>query len=596
MSSSRTIAVGFLGSMNSIFRTLLFIFLFFQAGIPVLFAQCGPNTLAFNGSQPIYNSACGNNSYQTLNGTSPSGTGNSFRWEVSFSGAVYSTIVNGSGNPLTTRDLSKSDITNFILTPAANASGDYRIRRIVTNSGAGCSNTSQPVFLYYAQSSSSTTGGSISGDLADCAPASGTLTVAGNTGPVLRWESAPSSGGPWTPITNITNTLNYSNLSSLTCYRVLTDNICSGVPGVIDPEDKYSTTACVTVTTVPVITVQPLSNSVCLGSGTSLSVTATSSTAISYQWRKNGFAINGANAATFTIASVVNSDAASYDVVMTNSCGTVTSSAAVLTVNPLPVATVPTNVVVCPGAIVPSATFSSSPSGATFTWTNSSPAIGLAASGSGTQPSFTAINGTTVAVTATITVTPVLNGCTGTSSNYTITVNPTAVVAVPANFSVCSGATVSAANFSSTPAGATYTWTNSNTAIGLAATGTGNVPSFTAASSGSATITVTPYLNGCAGTPSSYVITVSPLPVVAATASDETSCGANNGAIIIAATGAAPLQYSINGGSTYSSTGAFSGLAPGSYPVMVKSSTGCVTAGPILTVSSPGAPAKPEVN
>ncbi|MEJ7778202.1 MAG: PKD-like domain-containing protein, partial [Daejeonella sp.] len=586
--------------MNTIFRIVICCLVISYSGATELFAQCGPNTLAFNGSQPIFNTACGNNSYQVINGSTPSGTGNTYRWEVSFSAATYTTIVNGSNVPVSSQDLSKSEITNFVLAPAGNASGDYRIRRIVTNTSASCTNTSEPVSLYYALSSSATTGGTIIGETLVCSPATGTLTVAGNTGPILRWESAPSSSGPWTPIPNsATRSYSYSGITSGTCYRALSDNICDGTAGSIDALDKYSSVICITVNSVPTITQQPLSQGACLGSGISLSVTATSATTISYQWRKNGFDINGANAATFSIASAVNSDAGSYDVVMTNSCGSVTSSAAVVTVNPVPVATVPPNSVVCPGTVIPITTFSSSPTGASFTWTNSNTAIGLAASGSGDLPSFTAANGTTSAITATITVTPVLNGCAGPASNYTITVNPTAVVTVPADFSVCEGATISATNFSSTPVGVTYTWTNSNTAIGLSAgSGSGNVPSFTALSSGSTTITVTPYVNGCAGTPSSYVIAVNQLPVVSASATDETSCSANNGTITITASGDATLEYSINGGLTYPSTvGNFTGLSPGSYAVMVRSSsTGCVVAGPILTVSSPNAPPKPVID
>jgi hypothetical protein len=61
-------------------------------------------------------------------------------------------------------------------------------------------------------------------------------------------------------------------------------------------------------------------------------------------------------------------------------------------------------------------------------------------------------------------------------------------------------------------AGTTYTWTNSNTAIGLAASGTGNLPSFTATNAGSTpisgTITVTPTAAGCAGPPITFTITV----------------------------------------------------------------------------------------
>ena len=455
--------------MKSFFRILVCSLLILYTGLVESYAQCGPNTIAFNGGQPIYNTACGNNSYQVITGSTPSGTGNSFRWEVSFSGAAYSTIVNGSGIPINSADISKSEITSFVLTPANNASGDYRIRRIVSNAGIGCSNTSQPVFLYYSQNASTTSGGTITGNAVSCSPASGSLTVSGNTGPVLQWESASTSAGPWTPIANNTNTLAYSGLTSGTCYRALIDNICTGNAGSIDAADRYSTIFCITVNSVPAISAQPLSQGVCIGSGLNLSVTATSATTMSYQWRKNGFNINGAVSATFNIGAVSNSDAGSYDVVISNTCGAVTSAAAVITVNPQPIASAPSNSIYCPGATVPPSTFSSSPTGATFTWTNSNTAIGLAASGSGNVPSFTAINASTSAVIATITVTPTLNGCAGFPSSYTITVSPRAVVAVPANFSVCSGALVSATNFVGTPAGATFTWTNTNTAIGLAA-------------------------------------------------------------------------------------------------------------------------------
>jgi hypothetical protein len=57
--------------------------------------------------------------------------------------------------------------------------------------------------------------------------------------------------------------------------------------------------------------------------------------------------------------------------------------------------------------------------------------------------------------------------------------------------------------------GVTFSWTNSNPSIGLPASGNGNQPAFTAAQTGSATITVTPYYNGCDGTPATYTITVS---------------------------------------------------------------------------------------
>ncbi len=74
--------------------------------------------------------------------------------------------------------------------------------------------------------------------------------------------------------------------------------------------------------------------------------------------------------------------------------------------------------------------------------------------------------------------------------------------------------TVTAISFSGT--GDTYNWTNDTPGIGLAATGTGNIPSFVAVNNGAspiiATITVTPMSPGagCNGIPVMFTITVNP--------------------------------------------------------------------------------------
>ena len=59
-----------------------------------------------------------------------------------------------------------------------------------------------------------------------------------------------------------------------------------------------------------------------------------------------------------------------------------------------------------------------------------------------------------------------------------------------------------------------FTWTNSNTTIGLSGAGTGDISSFiatnTSASPQVSNITVTPNVSGCVGVPNSYSITVNP--------------------------------------------------------------------------------------
>ena len=69
-----------------------------------------------------------------------------------------------------------------------------------------------------------------------------------------------------------------------------------------------------------------------LGDTLSLVVDAGGTPSLSYQWRKNAIAISGANSGVLTLANVKATDAGSYDVVITNLYGKVTSSAAVITI------------------------------------------------------------------------------------------------------------------------------------------------------------------------------------------------------------------------------------------------------------------------
>ncbi len=84
----------------------------------------------------------------------------------------------------------------------------------------------------------------------------------------------------------------------------------------------------------PVITTPPTPQVVTVGNTVTFSVSASGSPAPAYQWRKNGVNIVGATGASFTITSPTSADAGSYDVVVSNSVGSVTSTAVTLTVNP----------------------------------------------------------------------------------------------------------------------------------------------------------------------------------------------------------------------------------------------------------------------
>jgi uncharacterized repeat protein (TIGR02543 family) len=80
--------------------------------------------------------------------------------------------------------------------------------------------------------------------------------------------------------------------------------------------------------TLPTITVQPVSQNVSPGSSVSLTVAAEGSPPLSYQWRVNGTNLPGANSATLQLNNVQSSDTGLYDVVVSNSAGSVTSDPA----------------------------------------------------------------------------------------------------------------------------------------------------------------------------------------------------------------------------------------------------------------------------
>jgi hypothetical protein len=83
----------------------------------------------------------------------------------------------------------------------------------------------------------------------------------------------------------------------------------------------------------PAITTQPVSQTVTAGQTATFSVAGTGTAPMSYQWQKNGAAINGATSSTYQTPVTTLSDSGSqFTAVMNNAGGSVTSNSATLTV------------------------------------------------------------------------------------------------------------------------------------------------------------------------------------------------------------------------------------------------------------------------
>jgi acetyl esterase/lipase len=175
----------------------------------------------------------------------------------------------------------------------------------------------------------------------------------------------------------------------------------------------------------PTIVGQPQGVTNASGNSILLQVTASGSPSPTYQWRKEGSPVSGQTAAVYTINSAATTDSGSYEVVVANSSGSVTSSIAVLLItNAAPSITVPPqNQTISAGGI---ATFSLTASGSlplAYQWLrNSSPISGATNSNYSFSGVATGDSGSTFSVTVTNAYGAV------TSAAATLTVNP--VVAV----------------------------------------------------------------------------------------------------------------------------------------------------------------------
>jgi hypothetical protein len=183
-----------------------------------------------------------------------------------------------------------------------------------------------------------------------------------------------------------------------------------------------------------------------------------------------------------------------------------------VTVNPTPNVAAHGDSSYCAGASAPGFSFSGSVAGTSFSWTASTN-VGFGVSGTGNIPGFTATNGGSTALVATVIVTPSANGCPGVADTFIVTVNPTPNVAAHGDSTYCSGVLAAGLNFSGSVGGTTFTWVSSAN-VGFGTSGTGNIPAYSATNGGLvaivATVTVTPSLNGCSGTPDVFMITVNP--------------------------------------------------------------------------------------
>lgn len=196
-----------------------------------------------------------------------------------------------------------------------------------------------------------------------------------------------------------------------------------------------------------------------------------------------------------------------------------------ITVNPMPVLDPLPDLTLCAGDAL-QVSYNGFPAGVAYPWTNSNPAIGLPASGSGDINLFTAQ--VSKVENALITVKPQIGACKADPLTFRVQVKPVSTINPVSDVTVCTGDTVSVKFTASPPA--VFYWTNTNTAIDLPAVGVGNLLFLAApvTNTQTATIAVSPDLNGCPAPPFFFQITVNKCCVTFAGNMDTTAvqvCG-----------------------------------------------------------------------
>lgn len=212
----------------------------------------------------------------------------------------------------------------------------------------------------------------------------------------------------------------------------------------------------------------------------------------------------------------------------TNNTGTVTLNASVgctsvapveIEINVLPTANIqidPTQQSICSGEQT-DINITSNLSNISFSWLVQAPnTISGEGPGVGANINQTLTNTGNSLDTAVYLVSVVGYQCPGIPQSVTVIVTPSVTAGQMIDTAFCPGVVVNLPDYQTIPSGGQIAWTNSNTSIGLSASGNGQIPNFTAATNNnqntSGTIIVEATFNNCTNTIDTFNIQVNSNP------------------------------------------------------------------------------------
>jgi len=316
----------------------------------------------------------------------------------------------------------------------------------------------------------------------------------------------------------------------------------SGCAGLVSSNSETKVLA-------PTIATQPANQVVTAGETATFSVMASGTAPLKYQWLKNTASIGGATGASYTTPATLAGDTgAKFDVVVSNSAGSITSSMATLTVDAAAVAPTitaqPVNQTVAAGQTATFSVIATGTAPLNYQWQKNGANIANATAASYTTPAtVSGDNGAKFDV--------IVSNATGnqTSAMATLTVNAAAVApnitTQPANQTVTVGQT---ATFSVTATGTAplnYQWQKNSANITGATAASYTTPATVSGDNGAKFDVV---VSNAAGSQTSTmaILTVNAAavaPTITVQPANQSVTAGQTATFSVTATGTAPLSY-----------------------------------------------------
>lgn len=443
------------------------------------------------------------------------GTGVSVTLSGSEAGVTYELFKNSTGTGTTLAGTGSPLSFNGVT-----AAGTYTIKGTTASSCIATMSGSAVI-----TTATSPTSYTVAGGGSYCSGGTGVSITLSNTQSGVNYELFKDAVATGIIIAGTNSPITFTNVTAAGTYTIKGTNVAPCTT-------TMSGSATVTINALPVAGAITGGTTVCMGSTLALTSNATGTATLTYTWNSSdGTKASVSNAGLVTPIAVGNTDI-TYTVTDGNTCQA-TSPVNNVTISPLPAA-ITGEVDVCIGSTTD--LDDATPGGS---WSSSNTAVATINS-SGVVSGLSA--GTSL-------ISYTVLGC---SVSTTVTVNPAGQVNDPADQILCNGATTNLVDFTTILGGGvtTFYWTNDQPSINLAASGTDDIPAFTATNSGNAlvvaTITVTPhYKHGnvtCIGTPQTFTITVYPTPIINSAAS-KTICNSSSVNYNITTPTTGPVTY-----------------------------------------------------